>query len=286
VSVQAAHEFSVLSAVWNGLRSIGASTYHVPRPLLVLPENGLLFMEQAEGEPIARLLRRWVCGLHSVRGVSRRLISCGEWLGAFSSLGPRIAWPVVTPEARMILEDGRARHHVYRLIGLRGNALVQTVSEGGVRRLTAWQVNSGMIRRIEAAFSRQFRNFDPIHDGQGPVHGKFSIADVLIRDRHVSAVDLEQASHGSLYLDPAFFLSQVYMVTRWRPFSGRAPIMKMRRSFLEARSPLGDLDEALLDCFIAYYLINSLRPGGGIAGRGARSYAYGWLTHWVQRVGA
>jgi hypothetical protein len=243
-------------------------------------------MEQAGGEPVVRFLRRWVFGLHSIRQASQRLVRCGEWLHTFSGLTSRIAWPAVTPEAAVILRAGRARHHVYSLIGLSGDDLVATIVAGVKRRLTAWQADSGMTRRVEAAFSRQFNDFDRARDIQGPVHGKFSIADVLTLDNRVSAVDLEQAGQGSLYLDAAYFLSQVYMVTRWRLFgSDKQPAAQLRRSFLKGRSPLDDIDAALLDGFIAYYLVNSLRPGGRVAGMRARSYARRWLVDWVERVG-
>lgn len=287
MAVQTSHEFAVLSAVWAGLNASGVPGHEVPRPLLALPESGLLFMEQANGEPVVRFLRRWVFGLHSIRQASQRLVRCGEWLHTFSSLGSRIGWPAVVPKAAVILSAGRARHHVYSLIGLRGNDLVATVIAGAKRRLTAWQVDSSMTRRVEAAFSRQFNDFGRARDIQGPVHGKFSIADVLTRDNRVSAVDLEQAGEGSLYLDAAYFLSQVYMVTRWRPFgSDKGPAAQLRRSFLKGRSPLDEIDESIVDCFIAYYLVNSLRPGGGVAGMRARSYAHRWLVDWLQRVRA
>ncbi len=285
VAVQTSHEFAVLSAVWTGLSGSGVPRHYVPRPLLALPESGLLFMEQADGEPVVRFLWRWNFGLQSLRQASERLLSCGEWLHTFSRLASGIAWPTVTPEAAVILGDGRSRHHIYRLIGLQENDLVEAVISGANRRLTAWQIDSVLTRRIEGAFSRQFADFAPPRDVQGPVHGKYSIADVLTGDDSVCAVDLEQAGRGSLYLDAAYFLSQTYMVTRWRPFGGdKESAAQLRRSFLKGRSPENDLDEPLLDAFIAYYLVNSLRPGGGLAGLRARSYARRWVEDWLKRV--
>jgi hypothetical protein len=285
VAIQTSHEFGVLSAIWEGLRANGMPRHDVPQPRLVLPESGLLFMTQAEGEPVARLLWRWVLGLSSIREASQQLMRCGEWLRTYSSLGSGIAWPEAAPRHEAILSAGRSRHHVYSLIGLRGDDLVNTMSAGIRRRLTVWRVDPEMIRRIEGAFSRQFIDFAQARDIQGPVHGKYSIADVLTMGDRVSAVDLEQAGQGSLYLDVAYFLSQMYMVTRWRPFaSDKKPAAQLRRSFLKGRSPLGDVDEALVDSFIAYYLVNSLRPGGGVAGIRARSYAARWLADWLQRV--
>ncbi|NOT26780.1 MAG: hypothetical protein HOP16_11835 [Acidobacteria bacterium] len=287
VEIETSHEYDVLSAVWTSMGEHGAGKHEVPRPLLALPESGLLFMTQSRGEPLARVLRRWVIGLHSLEDVSQRLRQCGEWLRTFSHLTPRIAWPAVAPQAAAVLGQGRVRHHVYKLIGLSSADLTTTIVSGATARLTAWKVDADFIRRIEGAFSRQFKDFGGSRDAQVAVHGKFSPADVLMQEHVVSAVDLEQAGKGSVYLDPAYFLYQVYMTARWRIVGGgRKVVAELRRSFLNGRSDPAVIDESLLDCFIAYYMCNSLRPGGGLAGMTARSSAHRWIEGWLARAGS
>lgn len=285
VALETSREFALLSAVWNGLEGQAPSAHRVPRPLLVLPESGLLFMEQSPGAALATDLRRWIVGLRGGADISRRIFACGEWLRSYSGLTPWIAWPAVSPDEAAIFENRRARHHVYRLVGRSGGELAQAVIEGATRRLIAYKVDAVLTRRIEAAFHRQFEHFSAERDLQGAVHGKYTPADVLIHQRCVSAVDLEQAGMGSQYLDVAYFLYQVLMVTRWRPLGlDRRPASQFRRVFLNARFGEDRINDGYVDAFVAYYLVNSLRPGGGTAGWQARSYAARWLQDWVARV--
>lgn len=285
-SVETSHEFAVHSAVWTALKASGAPGHEVPRPLLAVPESGLLFMEPCNGEAVERFLRGWVVGLHSTEEVSRRISTCGEWRHTFSGLTGRIEWPVPSQAAVDSLRTRRARHHVYCLIGRSGRDLMETMAAEVRKRLTAYRIDSRQTARIEAAFARQFDDFGRSHDRQVAVHGKLSIADVLTHGTSVAALDLEQAGVGSVYLDAAYFLYQVYMVTRWRLLgSDKGPAARFRRAFLGGTSQADEIDEAMLDGFIAYYMVNSLRPAGGLAGWRARSYAHRWVADWLLRVG-
>jgi hypothetical protein len=280
--IQTSHEFARLAAVSQALAAAGRPQYSVPRAVLALPQRGLIFMEQVVGEPVQRPLRRWLLMLRSFQDTSAMMRRCGEWLYTFSTLAPPIAWPRMDEDAARILQSGRDRHHVYSLIGPPTADLPAAMQAGITRRLGKWNV-PGLAARVEKALGRQFAQVRG-DTAQGNLHGKYSIADVFVQGDRVFAVDLEQAGHGSLYLDAAYFLFQVYMVTRWRPFTQGAAA-DLRAAFLRGRSPSGELDDRLLDCCIGYYMVNSLRPGDGIAGARARAYTGRWIEAWLRRVG-
>lgn len=284
IAAQTAHEFAVHSAVWTSMRAAGVAEHRVPKPLLAIPEQGLLIMEEAEGEPIARALWRDTFALRNPVATENRIRRCGEWLCTFTCRAPSVVMPQASPRAASILAEGRVRHHVYSLIGLSGRHLVDTMLAQVRRRLGAYRVESDLMRRIQEAFEEKFRDFGGRLDPQGNVHGKFSIADVLAGADVTYAIDLEQAGRGSLYLDPAYFLFQSGMATRWRPFNGRQTSSALRRAFMAGRSPGKELDEGLLDAFVAYYLVNSFRPGDGLAGLTARAYARRWIVDWLDRA--
>jgi hypothetical protein len=285
-AVETNHEFGVLSAVWTALSKHGMPEHSVPRPLFSESGAGLLFMEESRGVPFRHHLWRWVIGIRSTAEVIAMTRRCGDWLREFTRLAPHIEWPTVTPAAARVLESQRVRHHVYKLIGLSGAGLATTMVEGAVARLNSWQVEPALAHRIEAAFRTQLGRADG-QDTQGAVHGKFSPADILIHKDCVSAVDLEQAGRGSIFLDPAYFLYQIYMLSRWKPMGlGAAAVVQLRRSFIEGRWGKAGVDAACLDSFIAYYMCNSLRPDTGFTGRSARSYAEHWIRQWLRRAGA
>ena len=116
----------------------------------------------------------------------------------------------------------------------------------------------------------------------GPAHGKYSARDILVGDSSVAVVDFEHTGTGVAYLDPAFLLYQFYMVARWRPFGqGRRLARRMHAEFLAGYECA--LDPDVLDAFIAYYMVNSLRTETGIKGRTSRRCAYRWLSEWMRR---
>jgi hypothetical protein len=283
-ATQTRHEFELLTAVWSSMVAAGVRDYAVPRPLAADPEHGLLFMEQVAGLPVERLLRHQLLRFRCSRTMVETVRRCGEWLHTFSEVAPPIQLPTVTGADVAIVRGARPRHHVYRLLGLRGESLVDAVISHARQRLATYGVEPSLIRRIEWAFSRTLREFDASADRQVNVHGKYSVADVLTEGVGVSVVDLEQADRGCAYLDAAYFLFQIDMVIRWRPFfdSARA----LRSSFLAGRAPAHEFDDRVLDSFIAYYLVNSFRPGDGLRGMTARSYAHSWIQAWLRRAGA
>ena len=282
-TIQTAHEFAAHTAVWHSMSSAGIAQHRVPKPVLQIPEQGMLFMEEAAGEPVVRALWRETFWPGGGAGNDDRIRRCGDWLHTFAHRAPLIEVVKPTPRASTILEAGRSRHHVYSLIGLSGQALVDAVVTQARRRLEAYRVEVGLIRRIEKGFAHAFRDFRGNADLQGNVHGKYSIADVLVSPDRTTAIDLEQAGRGSLYLDPAYFLFQIGMVSRWRAVGRYSRPATLRRIFLAASAPAGRLDEQLLDAFIAYYLVNSLRPGDGVAGFTARRRANRWIRDWLDR---
>ena len=278
-------EFGVHSAVWHSLQSVGSPSYRVPKPLLLVAEHGLIVMEEASGQPLVRSLWREGFGLTRQVANDDRIRRCGEWLHAFASRAPRLALPEVPPRIATALAANRSRHHVYSLIGLSGRQLSDAVVANAVRRLEAYRVDGPLARRVEKGLTRSFDVFDGGADMQGNVHGKYSIADVISGVEQTTAIDLEQAGRGSLYLDAAYFVFQITMVMRWRPLGRRSRPAALRQVFLSARWPEREFDERLLEAFIAYYLVNSLRPGGQLPGFTARLSARAWLERWLDRVG-
>jgi len=286
VFAQTEHEFAVHAAVSAVMAGAGVGGHDVPRPILALPEQGLLFMEQAPGEAMARWISRELLGLARASDTDARVRRCGDWLYTFACRADAVGQGHRSEAAERLLAAARANHHVYSLIGLSGSPLVEAMLAQVRRRLRAYRVEPRTTERIETAFASAFRDFGGPRDLQGNVHGKFSIADILVSSDRVVAIDLEQAGRGSLYLDAAYFLYQLCMSTRWKAFGRDRRLSALRKAFLAGRSPSGQLDEQLLDAFIAYYLVNSLRPGGGLAGFTARARASSWIEQWLGRVPA
>jgi hypothetical protein len=285
VAVQTGNEFAIHSAAYQAMIAAGAIDHAVPRPLLALPDRGLLFMEQALGRPV----KEWMSG-EWIRPVTfaqngERIRRCGEWLYTFAVRAAPLPQISTSGDAERLLAAARVNHHVYCLIGLTGAGLVERMLEQVRRRLKAYRIDEDKAARIEQALVAGLRGLEGARDLQGNVHGKYSIADVLISPERVQAIDLEQTARGSLYLDPAYFLYQLVMMTRWQPIGSRRRADLLRTAFLAGREPAGELDEGILDAFIAYYLVNSLRPGGGLAGLTARVRASQWLDAWTHRVG-
>jgi hypothetical protein len=284
VAVQTEHEFAIHSAAYQTLVAAGRADHGVPRPLLALPDRGLLFMEEASGQPV----KHWMSGewLRPARFTDNqeRIRRCGEWLHTFAVRAAPLPLPSMSDAAERLLAARRVNHHVYCLIGLSGPGLVERMLEQVRRRLTAYRVDENRATRIERALAAALRGLEGARDLQGNVHGKYSIADVLTSPDRVLAIDLEQTARGSLYLDPAYFLYQLVMMTRWQPIGSQRRADVLRAAFLSARAPAGELDEGTLDAFIAYYLVNSLRPGGGLAGFTARSRASTWIDAWMRRA--
>jgi hypothetical protein len=281
VESSTAYEFDLHSAVWNSLQSAGVPGHQVPRPVLALPPEGLLFMERAAGEPVKQSLQRGVWRVGERRANVERVARCGAWLHTFSCKASRIALPAATDATKALVAASRAGHHVYSLIGLQGRDLVDAMLGQVRRRLAAYRVPADFVRRIDEAFVRTLSGAGAL-DQQGNVHGKYSVEDVLTAPGSVVAIDLEQAGHGSPYLDAAYFLFQVGMVVRWNVFSAERTARELRHVFLSQRSPAGELDERVLAAFVAYYLVNSLRPGDGVAGLTARAFAKRWIGDWLK----
>jgi len=280
VAVQTEHEFAVHSAAYAAMVARGRTDHGVPRPLLALPNRGLLFMEQATGQPVKQWMQGEWIRPSAFAGNGERIRRCGEWLYTFAVRVPQLS---TSDAAEGLLAAGRVNHHVYCLIGLTGASLVERMLEQVRRRLNAYRIGADIATGIERALTAALRGLEGGRDPQGNVHGKYSIADVLISPERILAIDLEQTARGSLYLDPAYFLYQLLMITRWQPIGSQRRATVLRRAFLSARAPAGELDESTLDAFIAYYLVNSLRPGGGVAGLTARARASHWLDAWVRR---
>jgi hypothetical protein len=280
IAAQAAYEHDLLAAVWNALAA-GGSGREVPRPRLVLPDRGLIVMDEAGGSSVLRLLRRWLVGQAGTASTAAGLTRCGEWLRRFAT-ECSIDWPPMPPAAAAAYRAKRHRHHVYCLIELSGDDLSAMMLGQVSRRLTAWK--EGVAGQVVPALEKQLSRLRGPLDVAVNVHGKYSVADVLVRDDGVSAVDLEQAGRGSMYLDPAYFLAQVFMSTHVLGSESTAAA-GLRRAFLRGRFPQHDFDEPLLESFITYYLVNSLKPGDGIAGLRARYAARSWLGGWLRRYG-
>jgi hypothetical protein len=286
-SAQTAHEFAVHSAVWNAIRAVGREQFAVPMPLLAHPEHGLLYMEYVRGEPMAHSLRRQLFRVGSGKSLRALVRSCGEWLYTYSCSVPPIPWPEPASAVADVLRADRSRHHVYCLIGLSGQRLSDAMLAQVTRRLSAYGVDRDFRRRIEAGFHAALHDIAAGGGALGNVHGKFSIADVLVQPGCVSAIDLEQAGCGSPYLDTAYFLFQISMVTRWTfgLFGTRKRSDGLRQAFINARSPARELDEYVLDAFVAYYMVNSFRPGDGVAGLTARRHVRRSMEAWLRRMG-
>ena len=284
VAVQTEYEFAVHSAVHQIMQNAGRPEHGVPRPVLSLPEQGLLFMEEAPGSPVARWMSREAFGLVRAHENEQRVRRCGEWLFTFAVRAPRLPLQEVSAAAERVLSAGRVNHHVYCLIGLRGTSLMARMLEQVRHRLTSYAIEPARTARILNAFETALRTLEGDRDLQGNVHGKYSIADVLISPDRVQAIDLEQTATGTLYLDPAYFLYQLVMVTRWRPLGSARRFAALRAAFLAGRVPGRELDERVIDAFVAYFLVNSLRPGGGLAGLTARARAARWIDDWVEAV--
>ena len=284
VAAATTYEFDLHTAVWNSLEATGMPGHAVPRPVLALPSEGLLFMERAPGDAVKQSLQRglWRPG-HGAANVER-VARCGGWLHTFACRAPRIVLPATTAEMNALIAATRTGHHVYSLIGLGGRALADAMLGQVKRRLAAYHVPTDLARRLERGFERVLNESERTLDEQSNVHGKYSVADVLTTSDRVVAIDLEQAGHGSPYLDAAYFLFQAGMVVRWNVFGADRTARELRRGFLSARSPAGQLDERLLETFVAYYLVNSLRPGDGLAGFTARAFAKRWIGGWLRRT--
>jgi hypothetical protein len=285
IAVQTAYEFAVHKSVHQAMLGAGRSDHAVPTPLLSLPERGLLFMEQAPGRPTATWVSRELLGLASAADNEERVRRCGEWLFTFAVRAARLPRQDVSEAAERVLAAGRVNHHVYCLIGLTGARLSARMLEQVRHRLGSYGIDAARAGRIHGAFETILSRLDGARDLQGNVHGKYSIADVMISPDRVVAIDLEQTATGSLYLDPGYFLYQLLMVTRWRPIGSLRRFAALRGVFLAGRAPRQELDEQMLDAFVAYFLVNSLRPGGGVAGLSARTRAGRWIDAWVERAG-
>ena len=283
ITVQTEHEFAVHAAVYQVMQGAGRADHGVPRPIFSLPERGLLFMEEAAGKPVKQFISREWLGLANSAENERRMRRCGEWLFTFAVRAGHLPQPAPS-DADSVLAVGRVNHHVYCLIGLTGARLVARMLEQVRHRLKGYRIDAGRAARIQDAFATALSGLDGERDLQGNVHGKYSIADVLISPDRVVAIDLEQTARGTLYLDPAYFLSQLVMIMRWQPVGSLRRTAALRTAFLAGRAPAGELDEPTLEAFIAYFLVNSLRPGGGPAGLTARLRAAQWIDAWVQRV--
>jgi hypothetical protein len=284
VAAQTENEFAVHAAVYQVMDAAGSSEYGVPKPLLSLPDQGLLFMEEAHGSPIARWISREAYGVARAVDNEQRVRRCGEWLFTFAVRAGRLPSRGVSERAARVLSGGRVNHHVYSLIGLTGETLTARMLQQVRHRLTSYRVEPAKATRIQRSFETVLHGLAGDRDLQGNVHGKYSIADVLISPDRVQAIDLEQTATGSLYLDPGYFLYQLVMVTRWRLLGRTRRFAALRAAFMAGRAPGHELDEGLLDAFIAYFLVNSLRPGGGVAGLTARARASTWIDAWVQRT--
>jgi hypothetical protein len=283
VAVHTDHEFAIHAAAYEAMVAAGRLDHRVPRPLLALPLQGLLFMEQAPGQSV----KQWITGewLRPSRysDNDKRVRRSGEWLFTFAVCAAPLPLLDTSEAAERTLAAGRVNHYVYSLVGLTGARLVERMLEQVRRRLHVYRVGAVRARRIDRALTTVLSDLPGARDLQGNVHGKYSIADVLISPDRVVVIDLEQTARGSLYLDAAYFLYQLVMITRWQPVGSRRRVGALRAAFLSGRAPGGELDTRTLDAFIAYYLVNSLRPGGGVAGLTARMRALHWLDNWVQR---
>jgi hypothetical protein len=284
IAIQTTYEFAVHRSVHQVMLAAGRSDHAVPTPLLSVPDRGLLFMEQAPGRPAAKWVSREMLGLVRAEDNEERVRRCGEWLFTFAVSAPRLPRQDVSDAAERVLAAGRVNHHVYCLIGLTGARLSARMLEQVRHRLRSYRIDGARAERIHATFERVLGRLDGKPDLQGNVHGKYSIADVLISPDRVVAIDLEQTATGSLYLDPGYFLYQLLMVTRWRPIDSLGRFAALRAAFLAGRAPRQELDEQMLDAFVAYFLVNSLRPGGGVAGFTARARAGRWIDAWAERA--
>ena len=284
VAIQTEHEFAIHSATYQAMTAAGRADHGVPKPLLALSDRGLLFMEEAPGQPVKEWMsREWLVLMNSSEN-DARVRRCGEWLFTFAVRASQLPQVSTSETAERVLAVGRVNHHVYCLIGLTGARLAGRMMEQVRHRLKGYRVEAAMAGRIQDAFARTLRGLEGEGDLQGNVHGKYSIADVLISPHRVVTIDLEQTARGSLYLDPAYFLSQLVMITRWRPIGRQRRFAALRTAFLTGRVPAGELDERMLDAFTAYFLVNSLRPGGGLPGLTARWRAAQWIEAWVRRA--
>jgi hypothetical protein len=285
IALQTEHEFAVHSSVHQIMGSAGRPEHGVPRPLLALPGQGMLFMEEAPGSPVARWMSREAFGLARGAENDRRVRRCGEWLFTFAVGASRLPQRRYSEADERVLSVGRVNHHVYCLIGLTGASLMARMLEQVRHRLKSYRIEESKAARIQGTFEKVLSGLEGDRDLQGNVHGKYSIADVLISPDRVQAIDLEQTSTGTLYLDPAYFLYQLVMITRWRLIGRSRRLEALRGAFLAGRVPGRELDVRMLDAFIAYFLVNSLRPGGGVAGLTARARAAQWIDAWVRAAG-
>ena len=284
IAVQTEYEFAVHTAVYRAMLDAGREDHAVPAPLLSVPERGLLFMAQAPGKPVEHWMSRELLGLVRSAENERRVQRCGEWLFSFATRATPLPRQPVSEAAERVLAAGRVNHHVYCLIGLAGPRLSSRMLEQVRHRLHSYRIEARRAGRIQSAFERVLGRLEGTSDLQGNVHGKYSIADVLISPDRVVAIDLEQTATGSLYLDAGYFLYQTLMITRWRPIGSVRRFGTLRKAFIAGRAPGGELDERMLDAFVAYFLVNSLRPGGGVAGLTARARAGRWIDAWVEGV--
>ncbi|MFQ5733877.1 MAG: phosphotransferase [Planctomycetaceae bacterium] len=278
---QTLREYNEMYAAYSKLYadSSNSFSYCVPRPLVAIPEHGLLCMELCRGRSVRSLLRRAVALPWKSEAAASILQRCGRWLRQFA--------PITTaqrersrPSSETLDADGsRKAGYVYALIGAHGEDLARRLIAGAARRLDTLRFAHDLAPRVVNALRGRCRPSDFCDESICRVHGKFSVRDIFATEESISVIDFENAGFGSSYIDLAFLVYEIYMINRWNPLAGPKLAEKWRDAFL---SGYGRVDHSKLNCFVAYLMINSLKPGGGIAAAIARRYASRWLRLWIR----
>src|SRR5436190_17939446 len=215
-------EFTALETTWNLLGK--ALEGSLPKPLLVLPEYGLLVTEMLPGEPWSRMLQRslnYLTAPFRVEDVSQTARKIGVWLHRFHQATQQ---PALTHDRRAFEQE------------------VSLQLEGCVRRGLS-DAAAEQIRRVVFDGSRRI-------EGQllpaASRHGDFTPRNVLAADDRISVVDFENfVPVDTIYEDVSKFVAFLALL-KGRPGYSKRAVDSVIASFLEG---YGTVEGSLVGLF-------------------------------------
>jgi hypothetical protein len=217
-------EFAALETVWKlcGQDDLRAS---LPRPLIVLPEHGLLVTEMLPGVPLSRVLRGSINYLvapfriGNMRELARRI---GDWLSQFHHATRQPA----------LLHDPQS----FELD-------VAQQLEGCRRR----NLSAANVDEIFGVASKGSRSIAGRLLPAAARHGDFTPRNVLISSDHIAVMDFENfLERDTIYEDLGKFVAFLTLL-KGRPGYSRTAITSLVGSFLDGYG--ASADRGLVDLF-------------------------------------
>jgi hypothetical protein len=217
-----AREFAALERAWKLVGE--AREGSLPKPLLMLPEHGLLVTEMLPGIPWSRVLRwsiNYLAAPFRTGDVCEVASKIGVWLRRFhhATHQPALAHDTKAFEQEVTLQ-------------------LETCMR---RRLSS--AAAGEIARIATRSSRLFAG--QLLDAASR-HGDFTPRNILFSPERICVIDFENfAERDTIYQDVGKFVAFLALL-KGRPGYSKTAIDSVIRSFLEGYGPA---DRTLVDLF-------------------------------------